>query len=155
MSLCLGKAHERATQADPPPPPSGGQKWRLPRGESPKWGHSRVHKFYLSIIKCKIWCRVWIHWKKCKKLTSKSYRLKIFTHSKKSQKTTFFSHFFVNVRLYLNHFYIEKGLHSRTEIGGREINGSTVHNMGAVGNRILFSCLPLPPPPHDLVRGTT
>ncbi len=50
------------------------------------------------------------------------------------------------VRFYLNLFYIERGLHSRTEIGEREINGSTVHNVGAVVNRTLFSCLPLPPP---------
>ncbi len=33
------------------------------------------------------------------------------------------------VRLYLILFYIERGLHSRTETGEREINGSTVHNM--------------------------
>ncbi len=50
-------------------------------------------------------------------------------------------------------FYIERGLHSRTEIGEREIYGSTVHSIGAVGNRTLFSCLPLPPPLHDLIRG--
>jgi hypothetical protein len=51
-------------------------------------------------------------------------------------------------------FYIERGLHSRTEIGEREINGSTVHSIGAVGDRTLFSYLP--PPPfslHDLIRG--
>jgi hypothetical protein len=53
----------------------------------------------------------------------------------------------LDVRIYLILFYIERGLHSRTEIGEREINGSTVHSIGAVGNRTLFSCLPLPSPP--------
>jgi hypothetical protein len=49
--------------------------------------------------------------------------------------------------------YIERGLHSRTEkIGEREINGSAVHNIGAVGNRTISSCLP-PPPLHNLRRG--
>jgi len=43
-----------------------------------------------------------------------------------------------------NLFYIERGFHSRTEIGEREIDGSTVHIMGAVGNKTLFGCLPLP-----------
>jgi hypothetical protein len=55
----------------------------------------------------------------------------------------------VFVRLYLILFYIERGLHSRTEIGKREINGSTVlvHSIGAVGNRILqYSAVCLSPP---------
>jgi hypothetical protein len=52
----------------------------------------------------------------------------------------------VTVRIYLILFYIERGFHSRTEIGEREINGSTVHNMSAVGNKTLFGCLPLLPP---------
>jgi hypothetical protein len=58
------------------------------------------------------------------------------------------------VRIYLILFYIKRGLHSGTEIGEREINGSTVHSIGAVGNRTLFSCLPPSPPPlHNLIRG--
>jgi|LakMenEpi03Aug12_release.lakeMendotaPanAssembly.Ray.scaffolds.fasta_scaffold3892041_1 hypothetical protein len=36
------------------------------------------------------------------------------------------------VRLYLILFYIERGLHSRTETGEREINGSAVHSIDAV-----------------------
>jgi hypothetical protein len=52
----------------------------------------------------------------------------------------------VSVRIYQILFYFERGLHSRTEIGEREINGITVHSIGAVGNRTLFSSLPLPPP---------
>jgi hypothetical protein len=59
----------------------------------------------------------------------------------------------VGVWFHLNLFSIERGFHSRTEIGEREINGSTVHNMGAVGNKTLFGCLPLPPSPSDLIRG--
>ena len=55
----------------------------------------------------------------------------------------------------MNLFYIEKGFYSRTEIGEREIYGSTVHIMGAVGNKTLFDCLPLPPSPSDLVRGVS
>jgi hypothetical protein len=46
----------------------------------------------------------------------------------------------------MNLFYIERGFHSRTEIGEREIDESTVHIMGAVGNKALSGCLPLPPP---------
>jgi hypothetical protein len=49
-----------------------------------------------------------------------------------------FIHNLLPVRIYLILFYIERGLLSRTEIEEREMNGSTVHNMGAVGNRILF-----------------
>jgi hypothetical protein len=41
-------------------------------------------------------------------------------------------------------FYIERGFYSRTEIGEREIDGSTVHIMSAVGNKTLFDCLPPP-----------
>jgi hypothetical protein len=55
--------------------------------------------------------------------------------------------YLIVVGMYLILFYIERGLHSRTEIGEREINGNTLHNLGAIGNRTLFSCLPLPPPP--------
>jgi hypothetical protein len=51
----------------------------------------------------------------------------------------------------LNLFCIERGLYSRTEIGEREIDGSTVHIMGAVGNKTLFDCLPLPTTPSDLI----
>jgi hypothetical protein len=53
----------------------------------------------------------------------------------------------ITVRIYLILFYIERDLHSRTEIGEREINRSTVYSISAVGNRTLFGCLPLPPPP--------
>jgi hypothetical protein len=51
----------------------------------------------------------------------------------------------------LNLFYIESGFYSRTEIGERDIDVSTVNIMGAVGNKTLFGCLPLPPPPSDLL----
>ncbi len=57
------------------------------------------------------------------------------------------------VWFHLDLFYIERGFHSRTEIGEREIDGSTVHIMGAVENKTLFGCLPLPPSPSDLIRG--
>jgi hypothetical protein len=33
--------------------------------------------------------------------------------------------------------------------------GVTVHVMGAVGNKTLFGCLPLPPSPSDLIRGVS
>jgi hypothetical protein len=56
------------------------------------------------------------------------------------------------VRIYLILFYIERGFHSRTEIGEKEIYRSTVHNISAVGNKTLFGCLPLPPL-HNLIRG--
>jgi hypothetical protein len=49
------------------------------------------------------------------------------------------------VWLHLNLFYIERGFYCRMEVGEREIDGSTVHIMGAVGNKTLFGCLPLPP----------
>jgi hypothetical protein len=55
----------------------------------------------------------------------------------------------------LNLFCVERGFYSRTEIGEREIDGSTVHIMGAVGNKTLCDCLPLPPPPSDLIRGVS
>jgi hypothetical protein len=44
----------------------------------------------------------------------------------------------------MNLFYIERGFYSRTEIGEREIDGSAVHIMGAVGNNTLFGYLPPP-----------
>ncbi len=48
-----------------------------------------------------------------------------------------------SVRFHLNLFYIERGLYSRTEIGEREINGSTVPSRNAVIQ--LFA----PPPPSS------
>ncbi len=44
-------------------------------------------------------------------------------------------------------FYIERGLHSRTEIGEREIDGSTVHIMGVVETRHYLTVCLSPPPP--------
>ncbi len=60
-----------------------------------------------------------------------------------------------SVWFHLNLFYIERGFYSRTEIREREINVSTVHIMGAVGNKTFFGCLPLPPSPSDLIRGVS
>jgi hypothetical protein len=59
------------------------------------------------------------------------------------------------VWFHLNLFCIERGFPSRTEIGERAINSSTVHIMGAVGNKTLCDCLPLPPSPFDLIRGVS
>jgi hypothetical protein len=59
------------------------------------------------------------------------------------------------VWFHLNLFYIERGFYSRRVIGEREIDGSTVHTMGAVGNKTLFGCFPLPPSPSDLMRGVS
>jgi hypothetical protein len=55
--------------------------------------------------------------------------------------------FSIIVWFHMNLFCIERGFYSRTEIGEREIDGSTVHIMGAVGNKTLCGCLPLPPLP--------
>jgi hypothetical protein len=57
----------------------------------------------------------------------------------------------MNVQICLILFCIERGFHSRTELGEREINGSAVHNMSAVGNKILFGFCPSPL--HNLKRG--
>ncbi len=57
----------------------------------------------------------------------------------------------IRVRIYLILFYIERGLHSRTEIGEREINGSTVHSSWKQDIIYLFAS-PLPPF-HNLIRG--
>jgi hypothetical protein len=59
------------------------------------------------------------------------------------------------VWFHLNLFYIDRGFYSRTKIGEREIDVSNVHIMGAVGNKTLFGCLPLPPSPSDLIRGVS
>jgi hypothetical protein len=48
------------------------------------------------------------------------------------------------VWFHLNHFCIDRGFHSRTETEEREFNGSTVHILGAVGNKALLGFLPSP-----------
>ncbi len=49
-----------------------------------------LQTFVIGIIKCKIYCRIRIHWKKCKKkLYPKSYRFKNVAHINKSQKLHF------------------------------------------------------------------
>jgi hypothetical protein len=49
------------------------------------------------------------------------------------------------VWFYLNLFYIERGFYSRTEIGEREIDVSTVHIMGAVENKTYLGVCLFPP----------
>jgi hypothetical protein len=57
-----------------------------------------------------------------------------------------------SVRIYLILFCFERGFHSRTEIGEREINGSTVHNECSEKQDINWLSAP-PPPLHNLIRG--
>jgi hypothetical protein len=66
------------------------------------------------------------------------YNFVKFMATKKGMTTVWF---------HMNLFYIERGFYSRTEIGEREIDGSTVHIMNAVGDKKLCDS---PPPPLSL-----
>ncbi len=83
------------------------------------------------------------------KIVLKCKQILQFKHIKRKdeKKLTRCKLVYISVRNYLILFYIERGFRSRTEIGDKEINGSAVHNISAVGNKTLFDCFPSPPPP--------